>query len=434
MKTGVWLLCLLVVLPASALAQSARTAHERIMDPLRDFDPFEPPVTAERYFPDEMEQRVRVAMVDALTRRAEGLRGHLRYFEDKDKERVAGGGNRSGLTHHVRELHHGNLPDRGTYRDAQREALAAAPPGAPQRLVRARLRRDELGAGRVAGGRAPHRALERAPEPAARLRGPDYAGVGLLCHGGGGDRVHGSAAHARAAHAGGRAQGFGALQALRGAFPGRPQERRGGREGGGAGSRPERHLEIRTPDPGRQGAGGGQDRRRRVSRATGGRRRSEGAGGGRAIAGDRRRPDGARGRPAPAAFGGSRRQPVRHRTAGVQGRPGAALRARQGRYRGCLEAGARHGAPLRRQAPGHPGQGRTGRGPGVERTARGGQAQRSTRSPAPDRRNASSGARGSCWTARSTISWESWTGRAHATAWSRRVSCCWGGISSKRTS
>ena len=144
MKTGAWLLCLLVVLPASALAQSARTTHERMMDPLRDFDPFEPPVTAERYFPDELEQRVRVAIVDALTRRTEGLRGHVRYFEGKDKERVAGRGNRSGLTHPVRELHHGNLPDRGTYRDAQREALAAAPPGAPQRLIRARLRRDEL--------------------------------------------------------------------------------------------------------------------------------------------------------------------------------------------------------------------------------------------------------------------------------------------------
>ena len=129
MKTATWLLCLLVVLPAAALAQSAGTPHERIMDPLRDFDPFEPPVTAERYFPDELEQRVRVAIVDALTRRSERLRGHVRYFEGKDKERVAGGRDLSGLTHHVRELHHGNLPDRGTYRDAQREALAEAPPG-----------------------------------------------------------------------------------------------------------------------------------------------------------------------------------------------------------------------------------------------------------------------------------------------------------------
>ena len=144
MKTGALLLCLLLVLPASALAQSARTSHERMLDPLRDFDPFEAPATAERYFPDELEQRARAAIVDALTHRTERLRGHVRYFESQDDERVAGGGKASGLTHHVRELHHGNLPDRETYRDAQQEALAKAPAGAAQRLIRARLRRDEL--------------------------------------------------------------------------------------------------------------------------------------------------------------------------------------------------------------------------------------------------------------------------------------------------
>ncbi len=144
MKTGAWLLCLLLLPPASALAQSAGTSHERMMDPLRDFDPFEAPVTAARYFPDELEQRVRVAMVDALSRRTERLRGHVRYFEGKDAERVAGGGNPSGLTHHVRDLHHGTLAGRETYRDAQREALAKAPSGAAQQSIRVRLRRDEL--------------------------------------------------------------------------------------------------------------------------------------------------------------------------------------------------------------------------------------------------------------------------------------------------
>ncbi len=144
MKTRAWLVCLLLVLPVSAMAQSARVSAERMLDPLPDFDPFEPPVTAERYFPDEMEQRVRVAILDALNHRTERLREHVRYFEGKDKERLDDGGNVSGLAHHVRELHHGNLTDRETYRDAQQKALAEAPPGAPRRLIRARLRRDEL--------------------------------------------------------------------------------------------------------------------------------------------------------------------------------------------------------------------------------------------------------------------------------------------------
>ncbi len=144
MKTGALLFCLLLVLPVSAAAQSAGVASQRVLDPLRDFDPFKAPVTPERYFPDELEQRTRVAIMDALTHRTERLRGHVRYFEDNDKERLARGGNVSGLTHHVRELHHGNLSDRETYRDAQQEALAVAPPGAPQRMIRARLGRDEL--------------------------------------------------------------------------------------------------------------------------------------------------------------------------------------------------------------------------------------------------------------------------------------------------
>ncbi len=140
MKTGAWLLCLLLV----PVAAAAGTPHPRMLDPLHGFDPFVPPATAERYFPDEMERRVRTAIVDALTRRTDRLRGHVRYFEDQDRQRVADGGHASGLTHHVRDLHQSNLSDRETYREAQQKALAAAPPGAARELIRARLRQDEL--------------------------------------------------------------------------------------------------------------------------------------------------------------------------------------------------------------------------------------------------------------------------------------------------
>ena len=144
MKTRASLLCLLLVLPVLAATQAAGASLDRMLDPLRDFDPFEPPVTAERLYPDELEQRARLAMLDALNRRADRLREHVRYFEGKDRERLAGGGKASGLTHHVRELHHGNLTDRAAYREAQQKALAQAPSGTPRRLIRARLGRDEL--------------------------------------------------------------------------------------------------------------------------------------------------------------------------------------------------------------------------------------------------------------------------------------------------
>lgn len=138
MKTRALALCLLLLLPASAWAQGAGDAMERLRDPLSGFDPFEQPVTAERYFPDETEKRVRQVLIDALTYRTEGFREHLRYFEEREADAD------DGLAHHVRDLHDGNLTDREAYRDAQRRALAEAPSDARQRVVRARLRRDEL--------------------------------------------------------------------------------------------------------------------------------------------------------------------------------------------------------------------------------------------------------------------------------------------------
>lgn len=138
MKTGALALCLLLLLPASAWARGAGGAMERLRDPLSGFDPFEQPVTAERYFPDETEKRVRRVLIDALTRRTEGFREHVRYFEERE------GHADGGLAHLVRDLHDGNLTDREAYRDAQRRALAEAPSDSRQRVVRARLRRDEL--------------------------------------------------------------------------------------------------------------------------------------------------------------------------------------------------------------------------------------------------------------------------------------------------
>ena len=138
MKTCALALCLALLLPASAWARGAGGDMERLRDPLSGFDPFEQPVTAERYFPDETEKRVRRVLIDALTRRTEGFREHVRYFEEREAH--ADG----GLAHLVRDLQDGNLTDREAYRDAQRRALAEAPSDARQRVVRARLRRDEL--------------------------------------------------------------------------------------------------------------------------------------------------------------------------------------------------------------------------------------------------------------------------------------------------
>ncbi len=142
MKYGAWTLCVLLVLPFSAAAQTPGVSIERILDPLRNFEPFEEAVAAERYFPDEIERRVRRAVVDALTRRLERLPGHVSYLEDADEKRVAEGGKPSGLTALVRELHRGH---------GQGQAEAGTGAGVPDDLERAETLLTEGEVGRWSG-------------------------------------------------------------------------------------------------------------------------------------------------------------------------------------------------------------------------------------------------------------------------------------------
>ena len=97
MKYAAWLFGILLMLPVPTQAQSSRISVERVLEPLGDFDPFDEQIATERYFPDEIERRVRRAMVDALIRRSGGLGEHVSYLEDADEKRVAEGGRPSGL-------------------------------------------------------------------------------------------------------------------------------------------------------------------------------------------------------------------------------------------------------------------------------------------------------------------------------------------------
>ena len=132
MKHGLWLLCVLLMLPVSAQGQSSRFSMERVLNPLRDFDPFDEQVAAERYFPDEMERHVRQAIVDALLGRPDRLGEHVSHLEEADGKRVAQGGKPSGLTPLVKELHRAQAARR-----PQGEALEGTRPGAGDDLERA---------------------------------------------------------------------------------------------------------------------------------------------------------------------------------------------------------------------------------------------------------------------------------------------------------
>ena len=144
MRAAAGLLCLLLALPAVAGAQVRGDAHPRMLDPLHGFDPFAPAVTDARYFPDEVEQRARRALLDALARRGSTLRDHVRHVEERDRELDARGERASGLSHALQDLHHAALTDRDAYRTALRESLETASTDARRRFLRARLAEDEL--------------------------------------------------------------------------------------------------------------------------------------------------------------------------------------------------------------------------------------------------------------------------------------------------
>lgn len=146
MKYGPWLLFILLMLPVSAQGQSSRVFMERVLDPLRDFDPFDEQVAAPRYFPDEMERRVRRAIIDTLLRRPDRLGEHVSHLAKADGKRVAQGDKPSGLPLLVKELHRTQ-----TARHGQGEALEGTLPGADDDLEQAEALLADAGTARWSG-------------------------------------------------------------------------------------------------------------------------------------------------------------------------------------------------------------------------------------------------------------------------------------------
>ena len=146
MKYGTWLLCILLALPVSAAAQPSGVPIERILDTTRDFDPFEKAVTAEKYFPDEIERRTRRAMVDSLLRRTGQLPAHARFLKEADEERAARDAEPTGLTGLVKGLLPGDSADQ-----EEEKALATTFPGAARNLEQAEELLAENDVGRWSG-------------------------------------------------------------------------------------------------------------------------------------------------------------------------------------------------------------------------------------------------------------------------------------------
>lgn len=124
--------------------QESAPALDKILDPFPDLDPFEKAFRTPEYFPDDVDKRVRDALIDSLTGRAEALKSHAAFFSDKDAKLTKEHGAITGLTEHALDLSNNTIPDRERYLAAQKKALDAASSPQQKYLIESRLRGDEL--------------------------------------------------------------------------------------------------------------------------------------------------------------------------------------------------------------------------------------------------------------------------------------------------
>ena len=125
-------------------AQERDGPLDRILKPLPDYDPFENPAPPPQFFPDDVDKRVREALVDSLTHRDDKLEGHVRFFANKDAELKKERGTVTGLTDQILDLFHSTIRDRERYLEAQKKALASSSSAEQKKLIESRLGNDDL--------------------------------------------------------------------------------------------------------------------------------------------------------------------------------------------------------------------------------------------------------------------------------------------------
>jgi hypothetical protein len=120
-----------LILPLSPLlgwlAHAQELQLEKILNPVADYNPFEPAApTAPKFFPDEVDRRARALLIDTLTDRKDALPDHLQFFQKEDAALQKQRGASTGLAAHAQDLLNNTLQDRERYLAAQKEAIKTA--------------------------------------------------------------------------------------------------------------------------------------------------------------------------------------------------------------------------------------------------------------------------------------------------------------------
>ncbi|HEY5542972.1 MAG TPA: hypothetical protein VIM04_06930 [Candidatus Binatia bacterium] len=118
---------------------------EKILNPLADYDPFEPPAAAKpRFFPDEVDRRARELLLDALTNRDGALADHLQFFKSEDARLQKQSGHVTGLSEHAQDILNNTIRDRERYLATQKQASRNASTPERKKYLEAIVNQDDM--------------------------------------------------------------------------------------------------------------------------------------------------------------------------------------------------------------------------------------------------------------------------------------------------
>ena len=91
--------------PGTAQAQERESIPDRILNPMPEYNPFDPPPPPPRFFPDDVDKQVRSVFIDSLAGKGKLLEDDVRFFQQKDREFREARGTVTGLADKVRDLY-----------------------------------------------------------------------------------------------------------------------------------------------------------------------------------------------------------------------------------------------------------------------------------------------------------------------------------------
>lgn len=127
-----------------ARAQQRELPLEKILNPLPEFDPFEKPLAAPQYFPDDVDKRARDALIDALFNDRAALEEHLKFFKSEDGRLQKQHGAATGLSEHAQDLVNNTIREREAHLAAQKDALRNTSSAQRKKYLEAIINQDDL--------------------------------------------------------------------------------------------------------------------------------------------------------------------------------------------------------------------------------------------------------------------------------------------------